>query len=138
MNHIEEMMRTAGVEQEEYKYCYWECKKPELENIACNNTQCPYYRHEIYPYPNFTASKQLEIIKLIIELPYKFVDYALGLGKVDNDYCIERELPTPYESRNCYVCLGRNQDFTQALAELTTELMNTGKLDKNKVKEILQ
>lgn len=29
-------------------------------------------------------------------------------------------------------------DFTQALAQLTTELMNAGELDKEKVKEILE
>lgn len=31
-----------------------------------------------------------------------------------------------------------NQDFTQTLAQLTTELMNAGELDKQKVKEILE
>lgn len=29
---------TFGIDPKEEKYCYWECKKPELENVACNNT----------------------------------------------------------------------------------------------------
>lgn len=121
MNYIEQMMKMSGVEQEEEKYCYWECKNPELRNIACNNTQCTHYRHVIHPYPPFTAEKQLELIKLISD----FRLYAMEDGT--------------YDIRGRYIEVTDTKgNFSQALAQLTTELMNAGELDKEKVKEVLE
>ncbi len=61
-------------------------------------------------YPDFTPEKQLEIIKLILE------DNYMLLKPKEKD----------------------NLSFAQALAQLTTELMKAGGLDKKKVKEILE
>lgn len=52
---------TFGIEPIEEKYCYWECKKPELENVACNNTECEHYRYKIH-YQQITDHILLELI----------------------------------------------------------------------------
>lgn len=73
-------------------------------------------------YPSFTADKQLEIIKLIISNTDLHINRQ-GMSSLSKDYdLIEVE----------------NSNFSQALTQLTTELMDTGELDKEKVKEILQ
>lgn len=57
---------TFGIEPKEEKYCYWECKKPELENVACNNTECEHYRHKIH-YPQITDSHTLELLAILMK-----------------------------------------------------------------------
>lgn len=59
---------TFGIEPEEEKYCYWECKKPELKNVVCcNNTECEHYIHKIY-YPQITDRILLELIFILTTL----------------------------------------------------------------------
>lgn len=58
---------TFGIEPKEEKYCYWECKKPELENVACNNTECEHYRHKIH-YPQITDRILLELICIAMDV----------------------------------------------------------------------
>lgn len=116
MNYIDEMMKRAGVSEtdipngaDDYTYGYW------LAN-GC---------------PPFTAEKQLEIIKLICISEYEFT------LDIQNKKCFL--FATPYrfidqgEQREC-----ADNDFAQALAQLTTELMNAGELDKEKVREVLE
>lgn len=55
---------TFGIDPKEEKYCYWECKKPELENVACNNTECEHYRHKIH-YPQISDRILLELIIIL-------------------------------------------------------------------------
>ncbi len=98
-NYIEKMMRTAGVEQ-------------YPQEILLPNE---------YEYPDFTAEKQLQIIKL--------------LNDTSDLHCVHNTLSSLTEEEAIEVY---NEDFTQALAQLTTELMNAGKLDKKKVKGILE
>ncbi len=129
-NYIEEMMLTAGIEQEEEKYCFWECRKPELENVPCVNTSCKFYRHKILPFPDFTPEKQLEIIKLI----GKTKDFNCFWSENDKEWFFSAGLTLPI----CFDFQESNKDFSQALAQLTTELMKAGELDKEKVKEILE
>ena len=115
-NYIEKMMKTAGIS--DCKYCDY-----KMEECGC------FYCDEV-KYPDFTAKKQLEIIKLISRnnefrmstiYHYKTKEVSLEFVRGDDFYIV---IP--------------NQEFTQALAQLTTELMNAGKLDKSKVKEILE
>lgn len=72
----------------------------------------------------FTAEKQLKIIKLIgktTDLHY----WGGGMSSLANN--TDEDI------------IGvENDDFTQALAQLTTELMKVGELDKEKIKKILQ
>lgn len=116
MNHIEEMMETAGVTLIENN----------CQDCPYNMEECRAYYCADFKYPDFTAEKQLELIKLI------------GL---QGNVCIAKR---HYGNCNWMITThhkngaGDNQDFTEALAQLTTELMNAGELDKEKVKEILQ
>lgn len=78
------------------------------------------------PYPLFLGKQQLEIIKLIA---------------LQGNICITKRnygdcnwiIGTHYKNG-----FGEHQGFTQALAQLTTELMKAGELDKEKVKEVLE
>lgn len=121
-NYIEEMMQTAG--GSDCHYCAY-----QREECGCN--YC-----DTVIYPTFTPAKQLEIIKLIMpELKTKWG--SLSFDKENDKYCatfITHERLTKGE----HGLYGNNKDFAQALAQLTTELMKTGELDKEKVKEILQ
>lgn len=60
----EKFFKYFGIEPKEEKYCYWECKKPELEKVACNNTGCEHYRHKIY-YPQITDTILLDLICIL-------------------------------------------------------------------------
>lgn len=117
-NHIEEMLKTAGLEGE--FYATWDSQETQMKNFQ-----------EWTKYPDFTAEKQLEIIKLIIDKCHT-LDIFKGWAKGSIYYF------GSMEEGNMYRYNGRNKDFTQALAQLTTELMNAGELDKSKLKEILE
>lgn len=127
-DYIEEMMETAGCEEKRCPNNVYDelCKKYEF----CNNApHCKIY-------PDFTAEKQLELIKLIstnrIGKDYKILE--IDRDEIDNLYYFSL---TNKEDK-CQSTYVSNKDFTQALAQLTIELMNAGELDKNKVKEILE
>lgn len=124
-NHIELMMRTAGVEliydcmvePAECKYLYYE-QKPDCDK------ECDIGKH----FPDFTAEKQLEIIR--------FLGNTYSFGISGSKMCV-----TSFDGRVSQHLFYNNEaniGFTQALAQLTTELMNANELDKSKVKEILQ
>lgn len=120
-NYIEEMMKTAGVELiKRVKEC-WHC--PYYSSKGCC-MDC-----QDFKYPDFTAEKQLELIKLIGLCDYNISIYE----KVKGAISIAAEPNTFKYSYNATA-----QDFSKALAQLTTDLMNAGELDKEKVKEILE
>lgn len=125
INHIEQMMETAGVEKH---FGYYECHKGR-SSLGCPNSDCKVCDgiknlKEVYKYPVFTAEKQLEIIKLI--------------GKSTDLHYFGYGMSSLSESTDANIIEVEHKDFTQALAQLTTELMKAGELDKEKVKEILQ
>lgn len=115
MNRIEEMMKAAGVEND----CI-DCKASNMIVPDCE--KC------------FTAEKQLEIIKLIgtneVNKPYHSI-------RIDKDE-ITKDYYVMYFIDENLAYAGQHYDFAQALAQLTTGLMKTGELDKEKVKKILQ
>lgn len=129
---IDDMMKTAGVKAKEDKYCYWECRKPELKNIACKNTKCPYYKHIKYPLPEFTPGKQLEIIKLI-GASYECKNFQYSQNFYDDNYLFYVES----FGNNSSVC-SVSSDFAQGLASTVELLIRKKCLDKQKVKEILE
>lgn len=137
-NHIEEMMRTAGVEPQyfynvmlqdtikpEERFPLRSCTKGEVISYCRDKKYYGYCKVNkvIKTYPDFTAEKQLEIIKLLFGGTYDFN----GFFGSDNKYHLHLKSLMAF-----------NQDFTQALAQLTTELMKAGELDKEKVKGILE
>lgn len=117
-DYVTEMMETAGI-------------KPKI--IASYTFKCGYnkkqYEKDIIEYPDFTAEKQLELIKLIA-----LFDFEIS---IDIDKKSTYLFATPNTLRGEQISV-ENNDFTQALAQLTTELMNAGELDNEKVKEILE
>lgn len=120
MNYIEQMMKTAGIVS-----CDKNCPNYKF-NTACYSDDKGNIPWPI-KYPDFTAEKQLEIIKLIVQngtLNTLQMEYFIK----EKDYKL-----STYRKESNY-----NKDFTQALAQLTTELMNAGELDKEKVKEVLE
>lgn len=140
-NYIDEMMRTAGCKQQ---YCGWldmgdldtqyqfvRCDTLEEWNDEATFSRTSYsweednedWRTPELKYPDFTAEKQLEMIKLLLNGLSEFRGYK-GLN---NEYYLY------FNHINI-----NHKDFAQALAQLTTELMNTGEPDKQKVKEILE
>lgn len=126
-NQIEEMMKTAGCKKQ--IMCEWTCKDAE----KCN-TNCEDFETKQNVYPPFTAEKQLEVIKLIIVLAER-THCQLQVEKKDNVWIMyiigyDSDFEGPYSVHS--------QDFTQALAQLTTKLINAGELDKEKVKGILE
>ncbi len=115
-NNIEELMKTANVKKQ--VMCKWTCKGTDLCNASCEHFET---KQDVYP--PFTAGKQLEIIKLI--------------GKSTDLHYFGGGMSSLSESSDEGVIEVGNNDFTQALAQLTTELMKARELDKSKVKEIL-
>ena len=67
---------TFGIEPIEEKYCYWECKKPELEKVPCNNTECEHYRHKIH-YPYISDHILLELICIVLNTFQTFEVYRI-------------------------------------------------------------
>ena len=116
-NYINEMMETAGVNKQWVTY-----SREDIEGCIQLSQKGNY--------PDFTAEKQLEIIKLI----GKFKDFNCFFDNRSRRWFFSAGLELPV----CFDFQEENTDFTQALAQLTTELMNAGKLDKEKVKEILE
>lgn len=119
-NYITQMMQTAGISEAD----------------MTNNVDDYEYNHwTTMGYPPFTAEKQLELIKLIstntIDTPYR--NLSFDKDGIDGNWYFGFNVG---EKVNAYRAI--NKDFTYALAQLTTELMNTGELDKEKVKEILK
>lgn len=118
INHIEQLMKAAGVE------CSTMCK-PIGANCKAGCDNCE--RREVF-YPSFTPEKQLELIKLIgkklISLNYKQIgDFHIMQVNTQNRYCgIYKESDT----------------FDALLADMVVELIKLCELDKLEVKKILE
>lgn len=121
MNHIEEMMKTAGVTLIENK----------CQDCKYNMEECSAYYCADFKYPDFTAEKQLEVFQyLCANINYMHIETGI---EDDKEYWLISSTTLSYELYE-----GEAGSFVQALAQLTTELMTAGELDKEKVKEILE
>lgn len=131
-NHIEEMMETAGVKKQ-LDVCM-RCLKEDICKY-CNKKSLG-----VYVLPDFTTEKQLELIKLIVE-----IEGFCGFTNLqDKDkWSISCGFnfpigPNPERGINFNPTFRNCETFSQAVAQLTTELMKAGELDKEKVKRILE
>lgn len=124
-DYVTEMMKTAGVEKH---FAFYECDKGRSSigcpGITCNVCDGIKNLKEVYKYPDFTAEKQINIIKL--------------LGKSTDLHYFGWGMSSLSESTDEGIIEVENDDFTQALAQLTTKLMNASELDKKKVREVLE
>lgn len=116
-DYVTEMMETAGCRKQ--IMCEWACKDAEI----CN-ANCEHFENKQDVFPPFTAEKQINIIKL--------------LGKSTDLHYFGCGMSSLSESTDEGTIEVENDDFAQALAQLTTELMKAGELDKEKVKEVLE
>lgn len=142
-NYISTLMKTAGVEPKYYydvmlqdtikseeKFPLRSCTKKEVTSYCRDKKYYGYCKVNkvIKIFPPFTAEKQLEIIKLIAN------------DSIPRDFCIRGKQYSGgkyalFQSNYYY---SAEDNFSQALAQLTTKLMKAGGLDKSKVKEILE
>lgn len=128
-DYIENMMKTARI-----KPCYQkriECKDGYEIGHSCNNPPCISCDKAVFEdvYPVFTAEKQIYII-ILIGQKYKFTTFSKIFSNNSVVYQCRIKQPTLYR-------IAEDSNFAQALARLTTELMNAGELDKERIKEIL-
>lgn len=131
MNHIKEMMKTAGIKPK-YKYTVtgqattfrvdadwliWKFKDRKSKSVFKVVKVNKYLS-------DFTAEKQLELIQLIAsERGLLMKENALTVLNLKREKDIE-------------LCV--DGCFVQGLAALVTNLIKAGELDKEKVKEILE
>ncbi len=143
INYIEEMMMTAGVElryfvkenSERMKAKAVFHKKSEAEIYQAN------FGGELTVGYDFTPEKQLEIIKLIGKVESLLADEEDGISfSFTEDKCKIKYNPYTSYYNDDISCGNEVIDYTfeNALAQLTTELMKAGELNKEKVKEILE
>ncbi len=126
IDYIKEMMETVKI-------------RPKRPCDLCNNCDGTLYSCGELPesYPDFTSEKQLEIFQLIHQADY--IDYITSyVDEIRKEYVFKALLVCEFSSEEPIMHYARNQDFAQALAQLTTKLIKAGKLDKEKVKEILE
>lgn len=155
MDYITEMMETAGVESQyfydvilqdtikpEEKFPLRSCTKGEVISYCRDKKYYGYCKVNkvIKIYPAFTAEKQLEIIKLIIE-KNGFCGFTNFRDK--DKWSISCGFtfpigPKPEKGINFNPTFRKCETFDQALAQLTTELMKAQELDKKKVKGVLE
>ena len=144
-NYIEQLMKAAGVKPVMLTDCSFInikkgyeigtdcCPACEDERLKCED--CEHSKLTKRLYPDFTPSKQLELIKLIMKA-----------GDIDNihQYYYEISKMFVFECRSLPELGTYNQWSTQnvnyelALAELVLILINENKLDKSEVKRILE
>ena len=115
---IEKMYINAGIEKQTSYYCSFEYGAAcPYDNVTC--PECPYYKEEDEPqYPDFTAEKQLELIKLIANRK-GYPDYEY-FGNLFDDYI-------------------QLLDFNEALANLINTLwQDLTEQEKEEIRRILE
>lgn len=136
MNYIEQMMETAEVKPKyEYtvkgqttllkvnkEWLLWKFKGRKNKSIFKVVKVNKYF-------PDFISEKQLKLFLYICSC-LNYMDIEMGLDD-DKEYCLI--VANTFERFD-----SEAECFSLALARLTTELINAGELDKEKVKEILK
>lgn len=140
-NHIEELMKAAGVSKyklfRQYNYAQVPHGKEELQKsidagIECVNVRNPkgedcIYWNELH-YPAFTPAKQLELIKLIGK-KHRAITYIQG-----TDYYAMQVNPVLRAFGMYYEA----ESFEEVIAITTLELLKVNELNKLEVKRILE
>lgn len=129
-NHIEELMKAAGVEPEKR---FKECKENAKNIGVCANYPCISCKKSVFidKYPDFTPAKQLELIKLL----------SIGNG-INYHFDLHKYKLFDKWEFTSYVNTGgtriEHTDFEQGLAELVLRMILAGHIDKSEVKRILE
>ena len=136
-NHIEQLMKAAGVEP--YKRSYFECKGGRSTICLCPQIGVPnaWCKEDCngeemqekveYFSPVFTPEKQLELIKLI------------GRELSGLNYNQHKDIYVMQVHSFRYLGIYKEADtFEKLLADMIIELMKLGELDKSEVRRILE
>lgn len=139
-NHIEQLMKAAGVRPVIRYYFYFineemEITKEALIQCAKAFTNLGKVTRVTREYPVFTPEKQLELIKLILKADNvdSFSQYYSEVLKAFVFTC--KSLP---EMNTYNVWESINTDYALALAELVLRLIEENQLDKSEVRRILE
>ena len=99
--------------------CEYADENTKISCIECEKGQCniPYY-------PDFTAEKQIELIKLIS----KDFSFNCYFSLSNNNYVVGAD--AYFFNKTC--------DFSEALAGLALQLVEAGELDKEEVRKVLE
>lgn len=69
MSEVEKMYENCKIKPKRKGYCDWDsdCPYPDIINSGCGD-ECPYWKYEDEAtYPPFTAEKQIELFKWLIQ-----------------------------------------------------------------------
>ena len=132
-NHIEELMKAAGVEKQYYSF---KSADGNTYNWELNENGNEKYKKHFIGEPElkertFTPAKQLELIKLIGT--GNGINWSFTLSK----YHLFKKW-TFTATINTGVTEIEHTNFDQGLAELVLVLINENELDKSEVKRILK
>ena len=136
-NHIEQLMKAAGVEKQYYSF---KSADGNTYNWELNENGNEKYKKHFMGEPElkertFTPAKQLELIKLILKADNvdSFSQYYSEILKAFVFTC--KSLP---EMNTYNVWESINTDYALALSELALSLIEESQLDKSEVKKILE
>ncbi len=141
-NHIEELMKAAGVEPVILTDCSFInigkgydvgtdcCPAVEDERLKCED--CEHSKVKQRLYPAFTPEKQLELIKLVLKKPY--IEWEQYFE--NNKFIMKADMPD--ETYACLTIDVENTEYALALAEFITELLKIKRLVKSEVRRILE
>ena len=126
-NHIEQMMKTAGVG------FISQCKHGDEfpQNCDCDYS-CEECSAQIKKYPDFTPAKQLELIKLIAKANEAACFYYAKKKRNHSLLCLTNS--TGFVESIKF----SSQNFETALAGLVLRMLKKNELDKAEVKRILE
>ena len=140
MNHIEQLMKAAGVVPVHLTDCSFInvrkgydvgtdcCPAVEDERLKCED--CEHSKETQLIYPAFTPAKQLELIKLIVDKCQEI--------KIYKNKCMDSFLFQAQENWGEYEYKANVENFGSCLAILILELLKNNKLNKSEVKRILE
>ena len=104
MTNYEKLCEAVGIKQ-----------KPQLTKLG----------DKIYTYPDFTAKKQIELIKLI--------GLQGNINIVKHDYNGLWSITTHYKNG-----MSENENFSETLVNLVLQLIEAGELNNEKVRKVLK
>ena len=123
MSEVEKLYSLAGVEKKEYGYCDWDSNCP-YPHHKCNN-ECPYWKIKKVDFPPFTAEKQIEIIKWLLDK----TDLYLHRHKTDFTYSI---------ASGSYA-VNKYKDFKESIAEFMNIIwQDLTSAEQNEIRRILK
>ena len=119
MTNYEKLCEILAIKKLHECQTYDEC--PLGLSNPCDICDCESYS---LVFPDFTAKKQIEMIKLIADITQQTIE----IDKTGNYYNVQTiEYSTPLET-----------EFSEALAGLALQLVEAGELDKEEAKRILE